>query len=131
LSENYYDENEIEIMHNKERLLLFLYLMILFLGATLPINGTDSALNNNYLLNIRWDYLLHALIYIPLYPLLLLSQRNKSKTKINLILLTLSIIIAISLEAIQYIIPWRAFNVNDMVGNVVGVGIGIITITIF
>jgi glycopeptide antibiotics resistance protein len=105
--------------------------MILFIGATLPINGTDSALNNNYLLNIRWDYLLHALIYIPLYPLMLLNKRNRTKSKINPILFTLSIIIAISLEAIQYIIPWRAFNVNDMVGNVVGVGVGMVTTKIF
>jgi len=36
-----------------------------------------------------------------------------------------SIIIAISLETIQYIIPWRAFNVNDMMGNVVWIGVGI------
>ena len=131
--------------------LLITYISILFLLAVLPINGTDSTLNNNYIFNIRWDYLVHALVYIPLYPLMMLSriserpnlrsrtrntqqrtpnteQRTKNpelKTR-NIKPIILSLIIAMSLEAIQILTPWRTFNVNDLVGNVLGVGIGIV-----
>ena len=54
--------------------ILFTYIAVLILLAVLPINGTNSILNNNYLLNIRWDYLLHALVYIPLVPLIIIAQ---------------------------------------------------------
>ena len=96
--------------------------MILLLLSTLPLNGTNSVLNNSYTLNIRWDYLIHALLYIPMIPLL--SYYKVKMGTINIILIAL--ILAISLEAIQYIIPWRTFNVNDLVSNILGVGIGFV-----
>ena len=112
-----------------------IYITTLILISVLPINGTNAALNNNYILSIRWDYILHALIYIPLLPLLMLKANNKQRTtnkesEIFKACLT-SILIAISLEAIQYITPWRTFNVNDLMSNVLGVFIGLIVIVIF
>ena len=98
------------------------YILILLLLSSLPINGTNSILNNSYTLNVRWYYLIHALVYIPLIPLLsfnIARQRTKS-------IVLLSLILAISLEVIQYLIPWRTFNVNDLFSNVLGVGIGLI-----
>ena len=41
------------------------YLLVLLLGALLPLNSGVS-LNENYTMHIRWDYLLHALAYLPL-----------------------------------------------------------------
>ena len=99
-----------------------IFIIILLLLSTLLINGTSSTLNNSYTLNIRWDYLVHALVYIPLIPLLSFN-REKLRTK-NIIIL--SLILAISLEAIQYLIPWRTSNVNDVFSNVLGVGIGFV-----
>ena len=52
----------------------YIYLLILLLGTVLPLNSVSSStLNYNYTLHIRWDYLLHALVYIPLPVLLGLS----------------------------------------------------------
>ena len=44
------------------------------------------------------------------------------------LLTTLSIgfLIGMSLEAIQYILPWRTFNVNDLMANGIGVVFGIV-----
>ena len=98
----------------------------MLLLSTLPINGTNSILNNTYTLNVRWDYLVHALVYIPLVPLLSFNKGKQRTIKIIL----LSIILAIFLEAIQYIIPWRTFNINDLFSNVLGVGIGFVLMKI-
>jgi len=38
----------------------------------------------------------------------------------------LVILISASLEGLQYFISWRTFNVNDLVGNGVGVGVGMV-----
>lgn len=99
-----------------------IYMLILLLLSTLPINGddTNSILNNNYTLSIRWDYLVHAFVYIPMVPLL--KIRLASQKTIKIILLSLTF--AISLEAIQLLVPWRTFNVNDMASNTLGVGMG-------
>ena len=48
------------------RTITYLYLLFLFLGAVLPLTLVSSTLSNNYTFEIRWDYLLHALVYMPL-----------------------------------------------------------------
>ena len=51
----------------------YIYLTLLLLATFLPINNPNSGtsvLINNYIFNIRWDYLLHVLVYIPI-PFLL------------------------------------------------------------
>ncbi len=125
----------------KVKKLLYTYITILILLATFPINGLNSMLNNNYLLNIRWDYLVHALVYIPLVPLLIIAQikigrKVKSHGRATLSFQTLNIIIlsllfAFSLEGIQYFLPYRAFNINDLVANGVGVALGCLIIIVF
>ncbi len=123
--------------------LLYTYITILILLAILPINGMNSMLNNNYLLNIRWDYLLHALVYIPLVPLIIIAQIKTGRNvkpyspeisgsisfqTLNIILI--SLIFAFSLEGVQYFLPYSTFNINDLVANGEGVIIGLITYTI-
>ena len=100
----------------------FIYLLILLLGAVLPLNSVSSPLNDNYTLHIRWYYLLHALIYIPLPVLLGLSLKKGSWIRIALLALPATVLF----EALQLVIPYRAFNINDLIANGVGVIIGLI-----
>jgi glycopeptide antibiotics resistance protein len=67
---------------------------------------------------------------VPLFPLIKLGNFKISKLH-NLILLIITILIAISLECVQLIIPWITFNVNDMLGNGIGALVGIIIWVIF
>ncbi len=47
--------------------LVYIYILLLFLASVIPIgNRSSEILMNNYTLEIRWDYLLHAIIYLPL-----------------------------------------------------------------
>ncbi|MGM0474810.1 MAG: VanZ family protein, partial [Bacteroidota bacterium] len=51
------------------------YLLILLAGTVIPF-GNSTVLSDNYTMHIRWDYLLHALIYIPVPVLFFLSLRQ-------------------------------------------------------
>jgi hypothetical protein len=49
---------------------VFFYVGLLFVGSVIPLgNGTQRILMDNFTFDIRWDYLVHVLIYLPL-PLL-------------------------------------------------------------
>ncbi len=106
--------------------ILFSYLAVLLLVHILPINGKESVLNNNYILSIRLDYLGHAIMFGVLTILGLIYVKKKRKSisysVIAFSLFTL-LLVAVSMEGLQYVISWRSFNVNDLVANGVGVGL--------
>lgn len=114
-----------------------IYLFFLLLGTVLPMNRSSMVLNDNYTLHIRWDYLLHAIVYLPLPILLGLSlgkrsaqysdpRRNKYSMLLWVIFITL--FTTVFLEALQLVIPYRAFNINDMLANGVGSFIGLVVV---
>ncbi len=98
-----------------------LYLFLLLVAALIPL-GMGTTLNNNYVLQVRSDYLLHALFYIPLPGILLLSRWGRRGGWIPVILL--SSVVVVLFESVQLLIPYRAFNINDLFANGVGVVIG-------
>ncbi len=100
----------------------YIYLLILLLGAVLPLNSGSSSLNDHYTLHIRWDYLLHALVYIPLPVLMGLSLKKGSW----ILIILFGLLFAVMFESLQLVIPYRAFNINDLIANGVGVIIGLI-----
>ncbi len=109
------------------KFITYSYLLILFLGTVIPLNPVSSTLNDNYTLHIRWDYLLHAMVYIPLPVLLGLYLKKGSW--IRIVLLTLPV--TVLLEVLQLVIPYRFFNINDLMANCVGAIIGFILIPVF
>jgi VanZ family protein len=121
------------------RYITYGYLLLLFLSTVLPLNPSSSPLNNHYTLHIRWDYLLHWMVYLPL-PVLLgifLSERSREqnkplqKARFWIVVAALSLLISTLFEFLQMVIPYRAFNINDLVANGVGVVIGLILMLIF
>ena len=108
--------------------LLTLYILVLLLLNVLPINGNDSVLNNNYLLHLRWDYLGHFVAYGLLGVLGFLFAKAKQINAWFTVFLLLSF--AIGEEFLQKLISWRSFNINDLVANTLGVGLGVMGILI-
>lgn len=102
----------------------WIYLFILVLGSVLPLNSGSSSLNNTYIVEVRSDYLLHVLVLLPLPVLLSLSLR--SRTRIWLRVVLLGILMVVFCESVQMLIPYRAFNINDMVANGAGALIGLV-----
>ncbi|MCK5137851.1 MAG: VanZ family protein [Bacteroidales bacterium] len=118
----------------KIKYLTCIYLFIILLGTVLPLNSGSSPLNDHYTLHIRWDYLLHVLVYVPLPLLLGLSLMKRSreqKQKFKAIrfwaqIVLLSLFITTLFECLQMVIPYRAFNINDLVANGVGAMLGLV-----
>ena len=100
-----------------------LYLFLLLVAAVIPL-GMGNTLNNNYTFHVRADYLLHAIFYIPLPLVLLLSQWGRREGWMPVILL--SLVVVVLFETLQMLVPYRAFNINDLFANGVGVVIGLL-----
>jgi VanZ family protein len=96
----------------------YVYLLVLVLLSILPINGTNSSLNNTYILDIRLDYFAHFIVLLPYF--FLLNNRFK-KFRNTLFVLSIAMIFASFTEAIQYLIPYRTFNINDLAANWIGI----------
>ena len=106
------------------RWLTSVYIIILFVVAVVPLNSGSIVLNNNYTMHIRWDYLLHVIVYLPIPLLMGFSQKKRELLWIRVIVI--SLLITALFEAVQLVVPYRAFNINDMLANALGVLIGLL-----
>jgi len=100
--------------------ILISYLIVLILLVAAPLNGLSTSLNNTTVIHLRLDYLMHALLFLPLAFLWRLSFPGH---RLWLILI-IGLFIAASMEGLQYLLPYRAWNINDLVSNGVGVVLG-------
>ena len=100
------------------------YITAIVLLVTLPINGA-SELNNITILQFRGDYFFHSLMFIPWGIFQHLNRSN-----IWLWLIT-GLLFASFSEGIQHLLPYRAFNINDLAANNIGAIIGFIAINVF
>jgi glycopeptide antibiotics resistance protein len=107
---------EAEIM--KFRILLILYLLALLVMVTVPLGTT--ILSDTFVFELRLDYLMHVLAFAPLVVLWRLGFPGHSLWKI----MGVGVVLAVGLEGVQYLLPYRSWNVNDAVGNMIGVGVG-------
>lgn len=103
-------------------ILYFVFLAVLMWA---PLNGLDVALNR-FVFGVRLDHLLHGAVYL-LCPLFLMDFLQYRKGHI----LLLAIVIGIFTEFVQYLLPYRGFDVNDLIGNAVGCFIGWLAILPF
>lgn len=106
--------------------LLIIYSLIIILLAVLPINGSGSFLNDNYIVTIRLDYVAHFAIFIPWMVISRIFCHRTGRRSVLQILpwIGIGLALAILTEGVQYLLPYRAFNINDLIANVIGVGIG-------
>jgi VanZ family protein len=102
------------------------YSLILILLAVLPINGPGSQINHIFIIHIRLDYLLHGLVYIPLAVFAVIDRKLMiSKLPLRTLGWFVALIIfAAVTEWIQYYLPYRAYNINDLLSNILGIIIG-------
>jgi VanZ family protein len=92
--------------------------------ATLPINSAGE-LNNVTIFRLRGDYFLHALVFVPwmiFYPAWEINQW---------FWLFYGVLFAACTEAVQYVLPYREYNVSDLAANVIGIFVGIVIIALY
>jgi len=80
--------------------------------------------------SIRLDYFLHGLIYVPLVFVTWTDRDIDTFTMPfkALVWIMILLLFAAVTEWIQYFLPYRAFNINDLMANITGVLIGLILI---
>lgn len=114
------------LLTNHSKKFLYLYLMVLVLLSVLPLNKEGSAMNHTFIVSIRLDYLMHFAVFIPLMFLIQISENlnfNIYPLKTGRWLLA-AILFAAATESIQFFLPYRAFNINDLLSNIGGVVLG-------
>ena len=86
-----------------------------------PLNGMGIPLNN-YVFGLRLDHLLHASVFIPctLFVMDLMDRRWA--------VWLLAVTVGLLTESIQWLLPYRGFDINDMVANFLGVSLGWVVI---
>lgn len=99
------------------------YVTLIILLVTLPLNSSGS-LNNITIITFRGDYFFHALAFL---PWVFFKPAYNQKTPLWLFL---GLLFAAGTEGLQYILPYRAFNVNDLIANIFGmfIGFGIVSL---
>lgn len=86
----------------------------------LPLGGLNVRLDN-YVMGIRFDHLLHASVYLPCVWMLLPLTASKLPRSI-----AVSLTLCMLTEWVQWLLPYRGFDINDLVANIVGVLIGVL-----
>jgi VanZ family protein len=89
--------------------------------AIAPINGNGGSLNDIFILELRSDYLIHALQFLPWMIF------GMKMSKPILYWLIAGLFFASITEGIQYFLTYRSFNINDLIANLIGVLLGTLT----
>ena len=94
------------------------YFAVLAILMWAPLNGLGIPLDN-FIFGLRLDHLLHASVYL-FCPLFLMDILNYRKGWI----LLAAVAIGLFTEFVQYLLPFRGFDINDLFANAVGSFIG-------
>ena len=90
-----------------------------------PLNGLAPALDN-YVLGIRADHLVHASVFVPCALLLadLFGPRLTRRTLLRAWPAALAV--GLVAEGVQRLLPYRSYDINDLVANLIGVSLGVV-----
>lgn len=94
------------------------FIVILALLMILPIGRVK--INNVIVIGLRVDYLIHTLIYL---PWMFVGNMVFGKNTRPVLWLMAGFITVVLLEYIQKLLPYRGFNVNDIIAGEIGVAL--------
>jgi glycopeptide antibiotics resistance protein len=95
-------------------LLFILYISVVLLLNTLPLE-LATQINDTVWGEFRLDYLTHALIFLPWIFFHFWFRRIKKR-----FWFLVGFVLALLIEGIQYYLPYRSFNMYDVLFNVAG-----------
>ncbi len=95
------------------------YFLVLAILMWAPLNGLGVSLNN-FVFGIRLDHLLHASVYLCCSWFLMDCKLLRKGWQVWLV----ACLVGAVTESVQYLLPYRGFNINDFVANIIGVSLG-------
>jgi glycopeptide antibiotics resistance protein len=106
--------------------LLIAYFFFISMVLLMPLGWMGSSLSK--IASVSWsDNLVHALLFLPLVPLWKCAFPHHAIGKI----LIIALLTAITTEGTQYFLPYRSFEVNDLLANFGGVCLGTLFCMVF
>ena len=110
--------------HRGRRQLRPWYFVALAILMWAPLNGLGIPLDN-YIFGLRADHLLHASVFIPCALFLGdVFGMNGRKWAVW----ATAVAVGLLTEGVQYLLPYRGFDINDLVANALGVTLGWVVI---
>lgn len=79
---------------------------------------------NNFVFGIRADHLLHASVYIPCVFYMMDFFMPTAKRRAIILPWLSALLTGLLTEFVQYLLPYRGFDINDLVANAFGVTLG-------
>lgn len=102
--------------------LLYFYLFITVVLLIVPNRGSEVSMDDIHILSLlRLDYLVHILLFIPLVPL----WRTGFPGHSWLIVIPGALLFAAFSEFLHLTLPYRGYNINDLIANMAGVILGV------
>ena len=98
------------------------YFLLLLMSMWLPL--ANIAVPDNLIFGLRPDHLFHASIYLVCPFFLYILQSDKHGGIWNVLLWLAGIAIGMTTEFGQKLLPYRSFDVNDLLANAIGVTLG-------
>ena len=93
------------------------YPVLIIVLAVIPLGNSD-VLTNTFIISFRADHLLHVAIFIPWAFFCIRLKKNLPSWFVW------GMLYAVVSECVQYFVPYRSFNISDMLANVIGVSAG-------
>lgn len=109
------------------------YLILIAIANFLPLNSTSISFGEPVFKNYKSEHLLHAIAYFPVgFFIFILLYDVFSRNSSRLIVAALySLLFGLLTECAQYFLPYRAFSLNDLTANLIGVLLGFVFIFFF
>ena len=112
--------------HTIPKAMLIIYVTFVVVLSVVPFSTPGTPFNDIHVLSLRLDYLLHALVFIPLVPL----WRFSWPAHPIWLVVVLGLCLAAAAEGIHYFLPYRSYNINDLLGNIIGVVLGTVAMVL-
>lgn len=104
-------------LSNKHKHLMSVaFLLFIILLMTVPIGNGN--INNTFVVGLRADYIIHCILFL---PWLWIGQMMFAQKLKHLLWSIIGIITVVALESIQILLPYRGFNINDIIAGIIGI----------
>lgn len=104
---------------------VYFALLLILMWAPMGFMGVPL---DNFVFGIRLDHLIHASVYIPCCFFLMDFTFGTARRRPGIWAWLVGIVIGVVTELVQYLLPYRGFDINDLVANFFGVTLGWIII---
>lgn len=112
---------------NGTRIIFIVYILIVALISLVPLSGLNISLSKIMVLGlIRLDILLHVAIFVPFVPLWKTYRPSHSFWFVAIS----GLMIGAFAEGVHCILPYRSFDLYDLLGNIAGVVTGALVLLV-